>query len=122
MKKNMCPMCWNTYIKHIENAKVDNQKKTKSLLFCQTCEKYYWGDTKESVSGLSTFCKTHSTQPEKCYIEEEKRLMAKGRYSLKQKVQMSDLLCGFCPSRKLVISSDLVSSSKPDTTAVNQGL
>lgn len=96
-----CPVCWNKDVRMIDAVYQENQGIIKSLMFCDVCEKYYWGDTNETVRDLSSFCEISDLRPEICYLEKENSNLSKEAHLSKRKQQEFDLLCGFCPHRLL---------------------
>jgi len=107
MQEIKCPICWDKDVRQIDLVEVENQDIFKPLMFCDLCEKYYWGDTNEVVTGLSTFCEIFDLRPEVCFLEEEYSDSSKKIYLSNRKLQEFDLLCGFCPQRQLHLESKI---------------
>lgn len=105
MKEIRCPFCWDNNVKHIDNVEVRNQGKTRALMECDSCEKYYWDDTKEKISGLSKLCKTLQCNPEKCDEDIRNAKISKNSNHDRRKKEEFDLLCGFCSHRKFFLNS-----------------
>ncbi|UCC40560.1 MAG: hypothetical protein JSV96_03700 [Candidatus Aminicenantes bacterium] len=106
MKDSICPICWNEYVRLICDAKVENKKNKRALMECDCCEKYYWQDTREIVSGISDFCETLRSEPEKCDESIRNAKMSSNSNHDKRKMEEFDLLCGFCSSRKLFLNNN----------------
>lgn len=108
MQEIKCPICWDKDVRQIDLVEVENQDIFRPLMFCDLCEKYYWGDTNEVVTGLSAFCEIFDLRPEICYLEEGNSNSSKKTYLSNRKLQEFDLLCGFCSHRLLHLKSGVM--------------
>ena len=108
MQEIKCPICWDKDVRQIDLVEVENQDIFRPLMFCDLCEKYYWGDTNETVTKLSCFCGIFDLRLEICYLMEENSNLSKKTHLSKKKQQEFDLLCGFCPYRLLHLKSGLM--------------
>lgn len=108
-EENECPICWSKYVRIIEDVYQEDQDILKPLIFCELCEKYYWGDTNETVTKLSSFCEIFDFDlvPEICYLKEENSNLSKETCLSEKKQEEFDLICGFCPHRLLHLKSGL---------------
>ena len=107
MKDFECPICWDKDVRQIDLVEVENQDIFRPLMFCELCEKYYWGDTNDTVTEISSFCEIFDLVPKSCYLKEENSNLSKETYLSKNKQQEFDLICGFCPNRLLHLKSGL---------------
>jgi hypothetical protein len=105
MKENECPICWDKDVRVVKVVNEENKDISKPLMFCNSCEKYYWGDTNEIVTDLSIFCETFNSGSEICYLKEENPRLSKSKYLSKRRLQEFDQLCGFCPNLRLKLKS-----------------
>jgi hypothetical protein len=66
---------------------------------CGACEKHFWSETSEEVSGLFNLCETFH-QGQNGFCEDIKSAMSpsKSNYD-KRKLEEWDLLCCMCPER-----------------------
>ncbi len=108
MKEIECPICWNKDVSLVDAVYQENQDIIKPLMFCDLCEKHYWGDTNGIVTNLFILCKTFDLSPELCYLKEENLSLSKNTYLSKRRLQEFNLLCGFCPQRRLQYKSELM--------------
>ncbi|MDH5383322.1 MAG: hypothetical protein OEY18_01345 [Candidatus Aminicenantes bacterium] len=108
MKEIECPICWNKDVRIVDAVYQENQDIIKPLMFCDLCEKHYWGDTNGIVTNLSIFCETFDLSPELCYLKKENSSLSKSTYLSKRRLQEFNLLCGFCPYRRLQFKSGLM--------------
>lgn len=108
MEEIECPICWSKDVRKVDAAYQENQDMIKSLLFCDLCEKFYWEDTSGIVTNLSIFCETFDQSPKLCYLKEENSWLSESTRLSKRKLQEFDLLCGFCPHRRLKLKSGLM--------------
>lgn len=109
MRKEIeCPICWNKDVRIIDAVYQENQDLIKPLMFCDSCEKYYWDDTNETVTELSSFCEMFDFRPGICYLKEENSNLSKETHPSERKQQEFDLICGFCPHRLLHLKSGLM--------------
>jgi hypothetical protein len=108
MKENECPICWRKDVRVVDAVNQENQDISKPLMFCNSCEKHYWGDTNEIVTNLSTFCETFNLSPEICYLKEENPGLSKRKYLSKRRLQEFNLLCGLCSNLRLQLNSGLM--------------
>jgi len=108
MKENECPICWDKDVRVVDAINQENQDISKPLMFCNLCEKHYWGDTNEIVTNLSIFCETFNSGSETCYLKEENPGLSKSKYLSKRRLQEFNQLCGFCPNLRLQMKSKLM--------------
>lgn len=101
MKETECPICWSKDVKIVDAVYLGNQNVLKPLMFCDLCEKYYWGDTNEIVANLSIFCRTYDQGSKLCYLREENPGLSKNTNCTPCKLLEFNLLCGYCPHRRL---------------------
>jgi len=108
MKENECPICWDKDVRVVDAINQENKDISKPLMFCNSCEKHYWGDTNEIVTNLSIFCETFNSSPEICCLKEENPSLSKSKYLSKRRLQEFNQLCGFCPNLRLQLKSGLM--------------
>ena len=108
MKEMECPICWNKDVRIIDAFCQENQDIIKPLMFCDLCENHYWGDTNRVVANLSSFCETFNLCPELCYLKEENSSLSRSTSLSKRRLQEFNLVCGFCPHRRLKLRSGLM--------------
>ncbi len=102
MEKEICPFCWGKNILLIDKEIVSGSKKTRSLMECVECEKFYWDGTEVEVINLSEKCKTKIYEPKKCYEDVKNPLRSGFLTYPKQKVKEFNQICSVCPNRKFV--------------------
>lgn len=102
MEKETCPFCWGKNTLLIDKESVSGSKKTRSLMECVECEKFYWDGTEEEVINLSEKCKTKIYEPKKCYEDVKNPLRSGFLTYPKQKVKEFNQICSVCPDRKFV--------------------
>ncbi|NIM90545.1 MAG: hypothetical protein GTO17_06310 [Candidatus Aminicenantes bacterium] len=108
MKEIECPICWNQDVRIVDAVYQENQDTLRPLMFCDLCEKHYWGDTHRVVTNLSNFCETFDLGPELCYLKEENPSLSRSTRLSKCRQEEFNLVCGFCPNRRLKLKSGLL--------------
>ncbi len=101
MRKNECPVCWDKDVIVVYANNQKNQNMNKPLMFCNSCEKHYWGGSNEIVTNLSILCETFNSGSEICYLKEENPRLSESKYLPKRRLQEFDQLCGSCPYIRL---------------------
>ncbi len=99
MREIMCPFCWDKNVRLVSYVKTPDRTLTRELMECTVCEKHYWGDTNEEVTGLYNLCETFQLGKNGC-CEDIKRTCGSFRSHYdKRKLEEWDLLCSMCPKR-----------------------
>lgn len=100
MEEEICPFCWGKNILLIHNVSLNGSERTRSLMECFECEKFYWNGTEEEIINLSEICKTKNLEPTKCYEDVKNPLRSGFLTYPKQKVIELNLICSECPNRQ----------------------
>jgi hypothetical protein len=99
MRETMCPFCWDKNVRRINGTKKKETSAKGFLMECDSCEKFYWDDTKEQVTALFRRCDTLRLEPEKCSEALGSKLMLDKVNYDRRKIEELDILCGTCPNR-----------------------
>ncbi len=104
MEETRCPFCWDENVRHIDDVRLKAKKTKRVLMECESCERYYWKDSKQKVMDLSGFCETLISEPEKCDEEIRISKISRNLNLDKRKMEEFDLLCGICSYRKFLLN------------------
>jgi hypothetical protein len=94
-----CPFCWDLNTQKVAKVPLDGTGRTRVLLECPDCEKWYWEDSAEEVGDLSGLCRNLNRELARC-PEVGFQPGESGRFwSPKTKVREFNHICSEC-SRK----------------------
>ena len=61
-----CPFCWDQHIMKVAKVSLNGTGRTRVLLECGDCEKWYWEDSGEEVRELAGLCLNRIGWPVRC--------------------------------------------------------
>lgn len=106
MEELRCPFCWGENIIPINNVNANDSNRTRDLMECIECERFYWEETGAEVINLSEICKTISSEPRKCYQDVKDPHRSGFLTYPKQKIKELNQLCSTCPNRQFIMKKE----------------
>ncbi len=98
--EDRCPFCWDRNVKPVSGGlRSLGKRRTRRLMECPDCEKWYWSGTREEVPRLFEICATAIVDPRRCYEEIRAALNSGGTVSPPCRTGEYNWLCSQCPCR-----------------------
>lgn len=92
-------------ISFIDDVKVTRSARTRPLMGCHECEKFYWDDNGREVNGLNNLCETMMFTPYKC--NEKVRYLQSSDCSSYPDYCELDKICSECPRRQFLLKDEI---------------
>lgn len=93
-----CPFCLDRNVKPVGGVTRSPRKgKTRRLMECPDCEKWYWSGSRKEVPRLFEICATAIVDPLRCYEEIREAVNSGGTVSSRCRMREFNWLCGQCP-------------------------
>ncbi len=105
MKEIRCPFCFGEDISFIDDVKIRGTSRTRQLMECNKCEKFYWDDNGKEVNGLNNLCETWMFMPHKC--NEKIRYPQSSGCSSYPVYHELDKICSECPQRQFLLKDEI---------------
>jgi hypothetical protein len=95
-----CPYCWDENITKVAEVPLNGTGRTRTLLECGDCERWYWEDSAEEVRQLAVLCLNLVRQPARCEDIVVRPRKARPFWSPRSKIREYNHICSAC-SQKL---------------------
>jgi len=98
-----CPFCWDKNTKKIAEVAMNSTGRTRILMECPDCEKWYWEDNGEEVHELAELCFTLTLEPEVCEEIILHPIRAGYFSSPRTKIIEFNHICAGCRNKRFVL-------------------
>jgi len=106
MEEACCPFCLGENIRFIDDVNAKGFEKTRPLMGCNDCKKFFWDDNGKEIKGLHDLCETWMFAPFKCN-EKVRNPLGPG-FSTDSNYGELDLICSECPNRQFLWNEEML--------------
>jgi len=98
-----CPYCWDQNVTQMAEVPLNGTGRTRVLLECSDCEKWYWEDSAEEVRELAGLCLNLVREPSRCGKVTVRPRKAGRFWSPESKIREFNHICSECSRKRFFL-------------------
>lgn len=98
-----CPFCWDQNITKVAEVPMNGTGRSRVILACGDCERWYWEDSAAEVRQLAELCLNLVRRPARCREVVVRPQKARRFWSPRSKIREFNHICSDCSQKSFFL-------------------